>query len=371
MQVVAPLLVMLVKETQTDTTSARPVILALVNECRDRLDIMAAQNEAAFVAAVHALHADIGTFVPAGTQQATVGSQPQQCERDVENGAPCVSDSSQRQQAAEAELCAEQAVCSQRHATRFLFATLALALSDAGSTEFCSTVCKQLRLALRRGVSPAIGEALGEILFAVCSAASSDLSRACRRIFVQAATRRVGLCAVLRPALDRSEGGFTPIPYSLEPTEQCEPGLLFAVRVDIADMQSTAEETNAAVEQPVGGCGQATIVMEETLHEDGIEFYTFTFSWGLSIRLEELPSGGQLPAVVCLVPEEEADAFLAAPVTEWEALSEGLQDGAVDQKAWVLETSVVDEDVAIFTDVQHAHFKAGSAYVLLLHAQRA
>ena len=359
-------MVMLVKETQTDTTSARPVIVALASECRDRLDIMAAENEAAFVAAVHALHAELGTFVPAGTQQATAGSQPQQSARDEEKGTPCDSDGSQRLEAAEAELCAGQAVCSQSHATRFLFATLALALSDAGSADFCSTVCKQLRLALRRGVPPAIGEALAEVLLTVCSAASSDLSRSCRRILLQAATRKVGLGGFLSSALDRSQGNLqlTPVPYKPEPAAQCKPGLLFAARVDIAGLQSSGVTTHVAVQHSLGGCGRATIFLIVAPHAGG------AWSCALYMKLEELPSGCQLPAVVCLAPEGEADTFLDVPISEWETLAARLQDGPADQRAWVVKLSVVDEQVSILMVEQSKRSKEHGAHVLLLHAQR-
>ena len=355
------MLTMLAKEMQANTSvAAMPVIEALARECCACLDIMAAESETAFVAAVHALHAELGASVPAGAhaQQATAGSEPVDFERDADPGAPCSKKARTQAATAEAELpsfFAEQAVCSGSHATRFLFATLALAVSEhraASSTGVGSTVRQQLRLALSLGVSPAIGEALGEVLFTVCSAASSDLSRACRRIFVQAATRQVGLGDFLSSALDQSQGGLTPIPFT--------PGLLFAARVDVAALAAK----NGVQNHYIGGCGNATVGLVP--RDEGEAMDHVPDEWWLSVRVDQLPTGCKLPAVGCVVREEDAAAFLAAPVAEWETVSERLRDGKGHDAASWQELSELGE----FPEGSVMLSMAPGTRVLLLHAQR-
>ena len=365
------MLTMLAKEMQANSSAATmPVILALVSECRGSLDTMAAENETAFVAAAHAMYAELGASVPADAQQATAGSEPVDSERDAESGAPCFKNAQlTRLQAAAAEAVlpsfyAKQAVCSESHATRFLFATLALALSehrDAGSTDVGSTVFQQLRLALSHGMPPTIGEALGEVLFTVCSAASSDLSRACRRIFVQAATRKMAPCAALSSALDHSQGDLTPIPYKPEPAEQCEPGLLFAARVDIAGF--AAENKRDFRIRSVGGCGKATVGLVP--RPEGEASDHVPAACGMGIKVDQLPAGCKLPAVACVVREQEAAAFLAAPVSEWKTISEGLLDGKGHKAASWEELSELEQyrPEAVMLSM------APGVRVLLLHAQ--
>ena len=328
---------------------------------------MAAENETAFVAAAHAMHAELGASVPADAQQATAGSEPVDSEQDAESGGPCIKKA--QAAAAEPELpsfYARQAVCSESHATRFLFATLALALSErraAGSTGIGSTVFPQLRLALSHGMPPTIGEALGEVLFTVCSAASSDLSRACRRIFVQAATRKMAPCAVLSSALDQSQGDVTPIPYRPEPAAQCDPGLVFAARVDVAGL--AAENRRELRNRSVGGCGKAAVGLLVRPEGEAIDHVPAV--WGMGVRVDELPPGCKLPAVGCVVREEDAASFLAAPVSEWKTIAMGLRDGKGHPNASWQE---LPELKKYRPRCERLSMAAGMR-VLLLHAPRA
>ena len=367
MQVVAPLLTMLTKEMDANASAAAMLVCgALVRECRDRLDVMAAQNETAFLAVAHALHAELGASVAAGTQQATPGSEPADSEGKAEGGAPHRKKARTQAVAADDELpsfYAKQAVCSGSHATRFLFTTLALAESDpraASSTDIGSTVRQQLRLALSHGVPPAIGEALGEMLLTVCSAAPSDLSRDCRRILLQAATGTLGPCAVLSYALDRSKGGLTRVPYMPEPAAEREPGLLFAARVDVTALAAERAEEDFA-NRSVDGCGKAFVGVAKRPAGEAIGHVPDAFSVG--VQLAQLPLECKLPAVGCLVREEEVAAFLAAPIADWKTISEGLLDEKGHQKAaWyeVPELNKFSPSVSLSL--------APGVRVLLLHA---
>ena len=366
------MLTMLAKEIQANPgPAARPVILALVSECRDRLDVMAAQNEAAFVAAAHALHAEIGASVPAGAQQATAGSEPVDSERDAESGGPRRKKAKTQAAAAEDKLpslYAKQAVSSESPATRFLFATLALAVIDpraTGSTGVGSTVRQQLQLALSHGMPPAIGEALGEVLLAVCSTASSDLSRSCRRILLQAATRQVGLGGFLSSALDHSKGDLTPVPYVPEPAAQCKPGLVFAARVDVAGLTAGRDADCLGAVCVVGGCGEAVVGIAKRDEGEAKE-HVPDARW-LSIKVDRLPAGCRLPAVGCVVREQDAAVFLAAPVSEWKSISETPRDGKGHVAASWQEVSELKK----YPPYNVMLSMAPGVRLLLLHAQRA
>ena len=227
-------------------------------------------------------------------------------------------------------------------------------------------MCRQLRLALSHGMPPAIGEALGEVLLTVCSAASSDLSRACRRIFVQAATRKVGASAVLMYVLDQSHGDLTPIPYKPEPAAQCGPDLLFAARVDVAACAADNKKTGR--NRSVGGlpaCGRATVGL--AARPEGEAMDHIPDAWWLSVKVDELPVGCKLPAVACVVREEDTAAFLAAPVSEWQTNAEGLRDSKGHQMASCQELSELNE----YPPQSVMLSMAPGVRVLLLHAQRA
>ena len=401
MQVVVPLLTMLTKEIDASASAAAvPVCEALLSECRDRLDVMAAKNETAFLRVVRALHAQTASLGVAHAPHAELGAseeeeeeelleeeddddddfkmedeEEEETEEEEEEDDDDVDDEEEDDDAEGEEhhklasLYAKQAVFSRSHATRFLFATLALAMSqrDAGAIDVSSTVCQQLLLALSHGVPAAIGEALGEMLLTVCSAAASDLSRACRRILLKVATGALGPGAVVSYALDLSWGTLTPVPYRPQPAAQCEPGLLFAAQVDVTTLAALrGEESHVNLEVYGAYHGSGAAVVSVAKRPEGEARGHVPDVCGVGVQLQELPLECKLPAVGCLVRQEEAAAFLGAPVTDWKKISEGLRDDKGHRKAAWFEVSELNR----FAPSVRFSLAPG-ARVLLLHAHRA
>ena len=90
-------------------------------------------------------------------------------------------------------------------------------------------------------------------------------------------------------------------------------------------------------------------------------------AWPLRVGLKQVPAGGKLPAVGCVVREEDVAAFLAAPVSEWETISEGLRDSKGHQAASWHEVS----ELGKYPKPHVMLSMAPGPRVLLLHAQRA
>lgn len=369
------MLSMLIKEVPADPV-AMLVIPLLVSECRARLDTMAARSGAAFTGVVHALQSSVEVPVPASAQQDAAGPELMDSEGGpVESEGPSVSDSCQSklQQASTADsqlpsCFAQQAVSSKMQATRFLFATLALAVieqqqHDSVSSVVCRTVRQQLVLALSHGMPPAMGAAIGEMLLSVCSAASSDLSRACRRMLIHAAVLSKQPCAGFCYALDQSQGGLTPVPYK-PAAFWGDQGLLFAAPVDVTALaaeRKMARHKNRSID----GCGTAVVGVSQ--RPEGEAIGHVPDAWSVAIMLQQLPPGCKLPAVGCLVRQELVAAFLGAPVADWKTISEGLLlDDKGHQKAACYEVSELDTFARSVT-----LSLAPGVRVLLLHAHRA
>ena len=112
------------------------------------------------------------------------------------------------------------------------------------------------------------------------------------------------------------------------------------------------------------GCGKAIVGVAE--RPAGEASGHVPDAWWVGIQLLQLLPGCKLPAVGCLVREEEAAAFLAAPVADWKTISEGLVDDKGHQKAAWYEVS----EMSTWAPSVKLSLAPG-VRVLLLHAELA